>query len=143
MFIYNPHIKSKSHNDYILVHNPLFALYIFRRTKDIETIVTVVYKRSHLVLGFQHTCVKFVGFLIFHGTPTYRWMNVNWMGWGHLYQEWSWVLGGIPQLLTKWTSGIRNCFDMWNGIELTWNGKGGWNYCELNLSCKELNLNVT
>ena len=52
MFIYNPQIKSKAH---ILVHNPLFALFIFRGTKVIETIVTVVYKQGHLVLGFQHT----------------------------------------------------------------------------------------
>ena len=66
MFIYNPHIKSKSHN---LAHNPLFPLYIFRRTKVIESIVTVVYKQGHLVLGFQHTWVEFIRSWIFCWDP--------------------------------------------------------------------------
>ena len=36
-----------------------------------ETIVTVVYRQGHLVLGFQHTSVEFVlGFFV--GTPTLR-----------------------------------------------------------------------
>ena len=48
MSIYNPHIKTKSH---ILL---LIPVCIFGRTKIIETIVTVVYKR-HLALGFHHT----------------------------------------------------------------------------------------
>ena len=65
MFIYNPHIKSKI---YILAHNPLSALFMFGGTEVIETIVTVVDKQGHLVLGFQHTCVEFVlGFFV--GTP--------------------------------------------------------------------------
>ena len=59
-------IKSKFRNGCILVHNLLFALYIFVRTKVIETIVTVVYKQGHLVFGFQHAWVKFVHSLIFY-----------------------------------------------------------------------------
>ena len=47
-----PHVESKIH---ILAHNPLFALFIFGGTQVIETIVTVVYKQGHLVLGFQPT----------------------------------------------------------------------------------------
>ena len=39
----------------ILAHNLLFAVRIFGKTKVIETILTVVYKQGHLVLGFQHT----------------------------------------------------------------------------------------
>ena len=31
----------------------LFAIHIFGKTKVIETIVTVVYKQGHLVLGFS------------------------------------------------------------------------------------------
>jgi len=66
MFIYNLHINSKSH---ILRHNLLFTVHIFRKTKVIETIVTVVYKQGHLVLGFQHTWVKFVLSLVFPRDP--------------------------------------------------------------------------
>ena len=49
MFIYNPS------NNRLLEQDLWFALYIFERTKVIETIVIVVYKQDHLVLGFQHT----------------------------------------------------------------------------------------
>ena len=52
-----------------MAHNLLFALFIFEGTKVIETIVIVVYKQGHLVLGFQHSWVKFVRSWIFVGTP--------------------------------------------------------------------------
>ena len=66
MFIYNLPYKIK--NPHILTHNPLFALFIFGRTKLLETIVTTVYKQGHLVLGFQHSYLSqvcsFLDFLL-------------------------------------------------------------------------------
>ena len=32
---------------------------------------------------------------------------------------------------------------VWNYVELTWNGKAGWNQFESNPTCKELNWIVT
>ena len=70
MFMYNSPYKIKNPiMTIILVHNPLFTLYIFGRTKVMETIVTVLHKQGHLVLGFQYTWSQVRSFFDFLSGP--------------------------------------------------------------------------